>query len=82
VTLPTKDERTKAELYQSYIKGWRDAASIKSMDNRFVNHATRRDLAKAYFDGYNAGYKARREAFDLAALTYEYKPNILRAQEA
>ena len=63
--------------YQSYMRGWRDAASIRAMRPEFSEHSDV-GIRAAYDLGYAHGYAARGEASKAAQERYDYTPSILR----
>lgn len=50
----TKD-KTPAELFHSYMRGWRHGASTMAMDKKFIEH-DRADIKAEYEKGYKDGY--------------------------
>lgn len=68
-----------ADRFHSFRAGWRDANTSKDRDARFIMHATRPDLAKAYNEGYDAGCTAYNLAIGRAARRYKFTPSVLRA---
>ncbi len=76
-----EDKRARAERYAAHMKGWRDGASIKAMDQNFMQHPTRPDLHEAYDIGYGMGRLARGTAGAWASTHYGFTPQIVRTQE-
>ncbi len=66
------------EMYQAYIRGWMDAASIKTVRIEFERNE-KEHIRDGYNQGYTDGYDARRMAFKKAEKMTGYKPRILRA---
>lgn len=65
------------ELYQSYMRGWRDGATAKAKRREFIEHA-KPEFRTTYEEGYEAGMNARGEAGKHASKTFGYTPSILR----
>lgn len=70
-----------ANLYQSYMKGWRDGAAFKSLDENFRKHENA-SLREAYGRGYSDGRVAMNSASHSASERYGYSPTILRTAES
>jgi hypothetical protein len=81
----TEEERKKriesSESYQSYSKGWMDAAGLKSMRKEFEGH-DKAHIRENYSKGYTDGYNARKRALKRAEKLFGYKPRIIRACSA
>jgi flagellar biosynthesis/type III secretory pathway protein FliH len=73
-----KDEVKAGEAYQSYIRGWQDAAAQHTSRSEFEKNE-KSHIRDAYNLGYNDGYDARRAAFKKAEQISGHKPTILRA---
>lgn len=77
----TPEEKQKridaANRFQSYMRGWKDGASMHAMPKEFRNHSDAA-LSAAYDLGYAHGYEARGEAQKNAEERYGYTPSILR----
>jgi hypothetical protein len=75
------DEETKAELFQCWLRGWKDGTRGMLMRLNFIEHR-RTDIAQAYRRGYNKG----RDETTLAAieecerLGYDAQMSILRKE--
>jgi hypothetical protein len=67
------------ELFWSYRRGWTDGTAGHPKRPEYVHHASRRDIAEAYEQGYAAGQAARTQALYTAAERYGYTPTLLRA---
>ena len=67
------------ERYMVYVMGWKDGAAARAQRPNLIDHV-RDDLREAYFKGYQDGYSARAKMALHAAVTYGYKPTVLRAQ--
>lgn len=69
-----------ANLYHSYMRGWRDGATASAKRPEFETHADA-EIREAYADGLNFGYASREVAVSRARIAYGHVPSILRAQD-
>jgi hypothetical protein len=67
-----------AEMYQSYLRGWKDATGIKLCRPEFENHE-KDHIRDGYNEGFQDGYDARRMAMRKAERITGHKPTVLRA---
>lgn len=78
--MPTRNVDA-ANQYQSYMRGWKHAASTKAMDPVFTEHSNEL-IVEAYNRGYSDGSAAKQRAYETASATYGYEPSILRLAES
>ena len=67
-----------ANLFHSYMRGWRDGAGMKAIRKEFETHPDV-SLKSAYEEGYSDGRDASSSASEYASRKYSYIPSILRA---
>lgn len=65
------------EKFQSYRKGWRDGATSKAQDEKFLLHGTPH-IRTQYSRGYREGHEAYRLAMKAEMDRTGYVPSILR----
>lgn len=70
-----------ANLYHSYLKGWRDGAAFRTINPQFRDHENAK-IRAAYEKGYSEGRVALNEAGRVASQSYGHVPSILRRQES
>jgi hypothetical protein len=74
MSIPGPKEIKSANLYHTYMLGWKSGAASKS----FITASRDPELQEAYTAGYSDGQIARHEAIVSAQSRYEFKPSILR----
>lgn len=67
-----------ANLFHSYMRGWRDGAGMKAIRKEFETHSDV-SIKSAYQDGYSDGRDSASSASEFASRKYSYIPSILRA---
>lgn len=66
-------------LYQLYLRGWRDGAAFRALDQELRKHPNEK-FREAYERGYSEGRVALNAASEVASERYGYKPTMLRTQ--
>jgi hypothetical protein len=79
MNVPTATHVLAHELFQSYMRGWKDGCSARAQRRDFTEHPTRPDLCTEYKRGYDDGYRDRVERQRAAAERLGYRPTVLRA---
>ena len=77
--MKTKEQISAANRHASYMRGWRDGASVSAMRSEFDSHADE-GIRNAYSLGYRSGRDARSFASRVASQLYGHEPEILRLQ--
>ena len=69
-----------ANQFRSFVQGWKDGASSKAMQPKFIEHDNKLIVA-----AYNAGYARGRQDLNIAAQSaaeaYDYTISVLRLMD-
>lgn len=78
------ETRTKREKYHAFRKGWRDGATCRTKDARYLTHPTRPDLKSQYERGYQSARDAVAVAFmgEAERLHHDPSMDLLRSDPA
>lgn len=73
---PNEDRRP-AELFHSYMRGWKHGASVTAQAREFSEHEDQ-GIREEYLRGYSDGYRDRKETQEVNAARLGYTPKIVR----